>query len=442
MASAGKRGRNPGAQDFFRLGLGQEASSQCKYIGIIVFPAISGGSFIIAQGRPDARHLVRRHGRTDTRAIDQNTARGRPGSHQVGHFDGDIGIVGILAIVDSHVANGELERLDERLERFFQGETAVVRADGDGLIGRGKGRTLVVGDFDEADSTGRGYLTRRGRDDGVYGDAPIPRQRHIFGSDYTAHKARSAIEFVRIIVMEPHLISPDYLARLLHQGSLSAGLVLVGMAVAFALGALHALSPGHGKTIVAAYLVGSQSSARHAVLLGAVVTLTHTGTVFLLGFATLFLSRLVMPEKIYPLFGTLSGLAIVWVGASLFVSRLRAARKGRQHEHRFALEGEASFGSLLALGASGGLVPCPSALVLLLSSVALGRIGIGLTLLVAFSLGLAVVLVAIGIAAVYGKKVLPKSESAGFRYLPVASAALITVIGVAMTAAALGVVRL
>jgi len=242
--------------------------------------------------------------------------------------------------------------------------------------------------------------------------------------------------------MEPHLLSPDYLAHLLHQGSLSASVVLVGMAVAFALGALHALSPGHGKTIVAAYLVGSRSNGRHAALLGAVVTLTHTGTVFLLGFATLFLSRLVMPEKIFPLLGTVSGLAIVWVGASLFAGRLRAARKGRRHEHRFAPEGEATFGNLMALGASGGLVPCPSALVLLLSSVALGRIGLGLTLLVAFSLGLAVVLVAIGMAAVYGKKVLPKLDSAGFRYLPAVSAALITVIGLVMTAAALGLVRL
>ena len=182
--------------------------------------------------------------------------------------------------------------------------------------------------------------------------------------------------------MEPHIISPDYLAHLLRQGSLSAGVVLVGMAVAFGLGALHALSPGHGKTIVAAYLVGSRSAARHAVLLGAAVTLTHTGTVFLLGFATLFLSRFVMPEKIYPLLGTVSGLAIVWVGATLFAHRLRAARKGRQPHHHSTAEGEASFGSLMALGASGGLVPCPSALVLLLSSVALGRIGLGLALLV------------------------------------------------------------
>ena len=84
-----------------------------------MFAAVSGGSFIIAQGRPDARDLVRRHGRTDTCAIDQNAARGRAGSHQVGDFDGDIGIVGRLPVVDSDVADRELERLDERLERFF-----------------------------------------------------------------------------------------------------------------------------------------------------------------------------------------------------------------------------------------------------------------------------------------------------------------------------------
>lgn len=234
----------------------------------------------------------------------------------------------------------------------------------------------------------------------------------------------------------------DYLARLLHEGHLGAGMVLAGMAVAFGLGAVHALSPGHGKTIVAAYLVGSRGTARHAVLLGLMVTFTHTATVFLLGFATLFLSRLVMPEKIYPLLGTVSGLAIVWVGATLFAHRLRAARKHRPHHRHHIPEGEVSMGSLMALGASGGLVPCPSALVLLLSSVALGRIGLGLTLLVGFSVGLAVVLMAIGMMAVYGKKLLPAGESAVFRYVPVASAALITCVGVVMTAAALGVVRL
>ena len=102
-------------------------------------------------------------------------------------------------------------------------------------------------------------------------------------------------------------------------------------------------------------------------------------------------------------------------------------------------------GGLIALGASGGLVPCPSALVLLLSSVALGRVALGLTLLVAFSAGLAVVLSGIGLVVLYAKHLLPDSRktagSAAFRYLPVASAAVIVCAGILMTGVALGVIR-
>jgi ABC-type nickel/cobalt efflux system permease component RcnA len=253
--------------------------------------------------------------------------------------------------------------------------------------------------------------------------------------------------------------SGDYLARLLHEGNLGWGMLLAGMVAAFGLGAIHALSPGHGKTIVAAYLVGSRSTARHAALLGLMVTFTHTVSVFFLGFVTLFLSRYVLPERIYPVLGTISGLSIMWVGGMLFYRRLRAARGHRHHHHDGSLvhdhgdgrihshvpEGDVSMASLMALGASGGLVPCPSALVLLLSSVALGRIALGLTLLVAFSTGLAVVLMAIGMAALYARHWLPDSEKAArgvaFRYLPVASAAVIACVGAVMTAVALGVVR-
>jgi ABC-type nickel/cobalt efflux system permease component RcnA len=203
------------------------------------------------------------------------------------------------------------------------------------------------------------------------------------------------------------------------------------------------------------------------------VTVTHTVSVFFLGFVTLFLSRYVLPEKIYPVLGAISGLSIVWIGGTLFYRRLRAARgrdvgghrhrhdhhhhdgvgadavphdhgDGRIHSHM--PEGEVSMGSLMTLGVSGGLVPCPSALVLLLSSVALGRIALGLTLLVAFSAGLAVVLMAIGIAALYAKHLLPDSQKTArgvaFRYIPVASAALIASIGAVMTGVALGVFRL
>jgi len=228
--------------------------------------------------------------------------------------------------------------------------------------------------------------------------------------------------------------------------------LIAGLAVAFVLGAIHALSPGHGKTIVAAYLVGTRGTPKHAIFLGAMVTFTHTISVFALGFATLFLSRYVLPEKIFPVLGVISGVMIVWVGATLFFKRLHVARHhhgdhhhhhhhdhghDHHHTHHHVPEGEVTLGSLIALGASGGLVPCPSALVLLLSSIAIGRVALGLTLLVAFSAGLAVVLMAIGLAVLYAKHLLPDTEKTArspvMRYLPVASAGVITCAGLVMT---------
>ena len=135
--------------------------------------------------------------------------------------------------------------------------------------------------------------------------------------------------------------SNDYLAQLLHQGDLTLGILIVGMAIAFGLGAVHALSPGHGKTIVAAYLVGSRGTPRHAIFLGAMVTFTHTISVFLLGLVTLYLSQYVLPEKITPVLGAISGVSIVWIGALLFIKRLRAARThGHAEADRHPAAGE------------------------------------------------------------------------------------------------------
>ena len=250
----------------------------------------------------------------------------------------------------------------------------------------------------------------------------------------------------------------DYLSNLLHQGDIGWLTLLAGMAAAFALGAVHALSPGHGKTIVAAYLVGTRGTPKHAAFLGFMVTFTHTVSVFFLGLVTLYLSRFVLPEKIAPVLGAVSGISIVWIGASLLVKRIvavgRNARRapdlvsnpllhdhgdGRLHTH---LPDEVSMAGLVALGASGGLVPCPTALVLLLTAVSLGRITLGLALLVAFSAGLAVVLTAVGLIVLYAKHLLPDRErtarSKVFRYLPIASAAVIVCVGLTMTCVSLG----
>ena len=236
----------------------------------------------------------------------------------------------------------------------------------------------------------------------------------------------------------------DFISRLLYRRDLTAAMILTGLAVAFGLGAMHAMSPGHGKTIVAAYLVGSRGTLAHALLLGGTVTFTHTISVFLLGLGTLFLSQYVVPSRVFPILGTISGLAIVIIGASLLWKRARHARAHSHHHHHHHhdhyhhhVEDDVTVASLIALGASGGLVPCPSALVLLLSAIALERTGLGLVLLTAFSLGLALVLISIGAVVLYAKQWLPDPNRAAahpaFRYVPVLSAAIIVCVGIVMT---------
>lgn len=263
------------------------------------------------------------------------------------------------------------------------------------------------------------------------------------------------------LIVSGTVVRGDFLSTLLSARDLSLTAVLIGLLVAFALGAIHALSPGHGKTIVAAYLVGSRGTVRHALFLGGMVTFTHTISVFLLGLATLVLSEYVVPQKIFPVLGFVSGLSIVVVGVCLLYQRIRSAKAHshhhdhhhhdhghphpHDHEHHHMPEGDVTPASLIALGASGGLVPCPSALVLLLSAIALGRVALGLTLLVAFSLGLAIVLMGIGVVVLYAKNLLPDTEKTArhpaFRLIPVFSAAIIVCLGLVMTGVSLGWVR-
>ncbi len=261
--------------------------------------------------------------------------------------------------------------------------------------------------------------------------------------------------------------------------------MLLGVLVALAFGAVHALSPGHGKTMVAAYLVGSRGTARHAVLLGAVVTITHTIGVFALGLITLFATRYIMPERLYPALSAASGLMIFGVGLWLLMSRwqgLSAAGHHSHHDHDHAHghehshdhehdhshehghshshdglvhshggrahshaipEGPVTARTLVLLGISGGIVPCPEALVVLLAAIKMHRIGYGMVLIGAFSVGLAAALIAIGLAVVSARQKLSNLDrfstgSALMRYLPVGSAAIITLIGIAMTLSAAG----
>lgn len=237
--------------------------------------------------------------------------------------------------------------------------------------------------------------------------------------------------------------------------------------IAAGLGAFHALEPGHGKTIVAAYLVGSQGTALHACMLGLIVTASHTAGVYLLGAVTLYASRYIVPERLYPWLGAFSGLTIAALGIYLLWQRWRGKHSHHDHVHPHShshphvhthdhahphvhhhhhhphVHGSVSKRQLLALGITGGIVPCPAALVVLLSAVALHRIAFGLFLILAFSIGLAAVLIGIGLLMVYARRFMAGVSGEGriiTRWLPITSSVFITVLGFAIAFRALGTV--
>ncbi len=353
--------------------------------------------------------------------------------------------------------------------------------------------------------------------------------------------------------------------------TLTPTVIIWGLLIALAFGAVHALAPGHGKTMVAAYLVGSRGTPRHAVTLGLIVTITHTFGVFALGFALLLASRYFVAEKLYPVLSALSGLMIFGVGLWLFMSRYQGLQNGHAHSHdshthdhgehshdehdhshahdeghahshgahshthddeehahshdeehthahahdneghphshgahshihahdedehihahddeehthvheshshshdehdhahvhdshphshdhghshgahvhshggkahsHAVPDGPITTKTLVALGVSGGIVPCPEAIVVLLAAVKMHRIGYGMILIVAFSIGLAAALIAIGLLVVSARNRMSRlsalnEDSALVRYLPLASAAIITLIGAILT---------
>jgi nickel/cobalt transporter (NicO) family protein len=237
---------------------------------------------------------------------------------------------------------------------------------------------------------------------------------------------------------------------LVARGDLSVGAVLLSLLIAMFWGAAHALTPGHGKAMVAAYLVGTKGTPRDAFLLGATVTVAHTAGVFAIGIVTLALSRFVVPERLYPWLTLVSGVLVVAVGAAVLRERLRArGRAGHghgdhhhdhehDHDHDHHHDHLTSKG-ILGVGVAAGLLPCPSALVVLLSAIALHRVGLGLGLIVAFSVGLAATITAIGLVAVLARQAFGRLSLNGslVRALPSVSAGLILAVGLVITARAL-----
>jgi nickel/cobalt transporter (NicO) family protein len=244
------------------------------------------------------------------------------------------------------------------------------------------------------------------------------------------------------------VIGSSRLASVISGERLSPRILTLALLAALVWGAAHALTPGHGKAIVAAYLIGTRGTARHAAFLGLTVTLTHTAGVFALALVTLSLSHFFLPEDLYPWLSVFSGVLVVTIGIMLLYGRTIGQRKavpsersvlehshgGVSHSHAPPATNSVTFRSLLALGISGGLVPCPSALVILLGAISVQRLELGMLLVLAFSIGLAGVLTGIGLLVVYARWVLRRFsfEPRVPRLLPAASALAISLAGLAI----------
>jgi nickel/cobalt transporter (NicO) family protein len=238
----------------------------------------------------------------------------------------------------------------------------------------------------------------------------------------------------------------------------SAGFAVVALGLAVALGAAHALAPGHGKTVMAAYLVGLRGTPRQAATIGATVTLTHTAGVLVLGLV-LSTTRAVAPERLYPWFGLGSGLLLAAVGAALLGRALTSHRRHVQlhrrphhHGHRHHDHGHHDHAGpagrplgrrgLVVLGLAGGLVPSPSAVVVLLGGIALGQAWFGVALVVAYGLGMAATLTGVGLLLAHLRTRMDRrlrlpagSRLARLgRLLPAVTASVIVVVGLALAA--------
>jgi nickel/cobalt exporter len=281
-----------------------------------------------------------------------------------------------------------------------------------------------------------------------------------------------ATEFARLI---EHRLSPLFL--------------VAALLLALAAGALHALGPGHGKSIMAAYLVGNEGRVRQAVAVGVAVSLMHTASVVALGLAILGASKLFAPEVVFPWLSLLSALVVLTLGTYLLRSRLRAraqrhlvdstqalhpppshdhgsgldhhlhepgqmllqdhghsGEQAHEHDHSHSHDhlhtsppgiAPTSWKGLGVIALSGGLLPSPSALIVLLAAVALHRIAFGLVLVGVFSVGLAAALTIVGVLVIKARTYATRRWGENLtNALPIFSAAAILLIGVFLTAGA------
>jgi len=259
------------------------------------------------------------------------------------------------------------------------------------------------------------------------------------------------------------------ISDLLATRDLTPLVLMLSLLAAAALGGFHALTPGHGKTVLAAYLVGTRGTVRHALGLGLSVTVSHTLGVALLAVLIVAAGNVIPADQYQHLVAVLSGLMIVAIGTWLLVGRVgkfRGRKPDHDHDHGDQSHDEAhdrhhhgddhshdhshlppsgrdlSWRALFALGLSGGIVPSTSALIILLATVTSGRAAYGLVLVIAFGIGMAAVLSGIGLALVYARGIVervPRRRSFDrlTAALPVLTAVVVFGVGVVLTGSAL-----
>ncbi len=237
---------------------------------------------------------------------------------------------------------------------------------------------------------------------------------------------------------------------------LSGSWLFLGFLIAFLLGVGHAFTPGHGKSLMAAYLVGQHGHIKDATVMGLTTTFTHTFSVILLGLIILFFSHIILPSTLFPWVARISSLLIIATG--LYVLYTRILDKQHHHSHDVPhthshlhphshthshfhgdadhvhdpVSGRSHTYQAFWLSFSGGIIPCPSAMAVLFAAISLGKVGTGILMVLVFSLGLGITLVAIGIAIITSRNFLVRLEKANalFGHLDLVGPVFIIIMGI------------
>jgi nickel/cobalt exporter len=274
-------------------------------------------------------------------------------------------------------------------------------------------------------------------------------------------------------------MNQDLIKEVLYYQEISPGVLILVLAIAFVLGAIHALGPGHGKSLMASYLVGSRGRIRDVFTLGITITISHIFSVVIIGFLALWITNYFWTGNATIWLSLASGIIIVLIGLWLFIKRFKLWKdiskpantnpasesndsvvnsqkssvnkivSTEEHHHHHSHENhhgesgdhshhhyhpELSLWSNIALGISGGIVPCPKALVILLLAISLQRITLGLAIISVFSLGLAAVLIAVGIITIKASDLLKsKFENRRLQFLPLIGSVVIIGLGIFLT---------